>query len=85
MGVLLFFVGQAMGLPTRENLLFSIGIIVANVPEGLLPTVTLTQNHMSVQRLWLDGDFLDSGDLAAQPRLTHDNRELFIHQCGALP
>jgi sodium/potassium-transporting ATPase subunit alpha len=37
-----FFIGQAIGLPFWENLLFTIGIIVANVPEGLLPTVTLS-------------------------------------------
>jgi len=50
MGLLLFFVGQAMGLPTWENLLFAIGIIVANVPEGLLPTVTLSL-AMATQRM----------------------------------
>jgi calcium-translocating P-type ATPase len=42
-------------------------------------TGTLTQNLMSVQRLWLGGGFLDVGDLAAQPRLTEDNRELFVN------
>jgi len=42
MGVVMFLVGQALGLPPWENLLFAIGIIVANVPEGLLPTVTLS-------------------------------------------
>jgi len=50
MGVLLFLVGQAMGLPPWENMLFAIGIIVANVPEGLLPTVTLSL-AMATQRM----------------------------------
>jgi sodium/potassium-transporting ATPase subunit alpha len=40
-GVVSFFIGRAMGLPFWGNFLFAIGIIVANVPEGLLPTLTL--------------------------------------------
>ncbi len=122
MGVVLFFVGQALGLPTWENMLFAIGIIVANVPEGLLPTVTLslamatqrmarrnalvrhlpavealgsttticsdktgtlTQNLMSVQRLWLGGGFVEAAELDARSsndsRLTQDHRQLFVN------
>jgi calcium-translocating P-type ATPase len=41
LGVVFFAIGQLMGLGFWANLLFAIGIIVANVPEGLLPTVTL--------------------------------------------
>jgi len=40
-GLLVFIIGAFIGLPTRISLVFAIGIIVANVPEGLLPTVTL--------------------------------------------
>jgi sodium/potassium-transporting ATPase subunit alpha len=50
MGVLLFLVGQAMGCRPGRTLLFAIGIIVANVPEGLLPTVTLSL-AMATQRM----------------------------------
>jgi calcium-translocating P-type ATPase len=41
LGVIFFFIGQAIGLPFWATFIFAIGIIVANVPEGLLPTVTL--------------------------------------------
>lgn len=50
MGGMFFLIGQALGLPFWENLLFAIGIIVANVPEGLLPTVTLSL-AMATQRM----------------------------------
>ena len=49
-GVVFFLIGQALGLPFWQNLLFAIGIIVANVPEGLLPTVTLSL-AMATQRM----------------------------------
>jgi calcium-translocating P-type ATPase len=41
LGVVFFFVGQSIDLPFWATFIFAIGIIVANVPEGLLPTVTL--------------------------------------------
>ncbi|PWV59878.1 cation-translocating P-type ATPase [Plasticicumulans acidivorans] len=41
LGVLFFAIGELLGLPFLANLMFAVGIIVANVPEGLLPTVTL--------------------------------------------
>ena len=50
LGVVFFAAGQWLGLSFWENLLFAIGIIVANVPEGLLPTVTLSL-AMATQRM----------------------------------
>ncbi len=50
LGVLFFAIGVFLGLPFWANLMFAIGIIVANVPEGLLPTVTLSL-AMATQRM----------------------------------
>jgi magnesium-transporting ATPase (P-type) len=50
LGVAFFAIGQLLGLGFWANLLFAIGIIVANVPEGLLPTVTLAL-AMATQRM----------------------------------
>ncbi|MBI3515171.1 MAG: cation-transporting P-type ATPase, partial [Proteobacteria bacterium] len=37
-GVLFFAIGNFRGLSLSEDFIFAIGVIVANVPEGLLPT-----------------------------------------------
>lgn len=50
LGVMFFFIGRFIGLSFWENFIFAIGIIVANVPEGLLPTVTLSL-AMATQRM----------------------------------
>ena len=41
LGVIFFLLNVYIGTPHIENLVFMIGIIVANVPEGLLATVTV--------------------------------------------
>ena len=41
LGILFFVLNIIIGTPYIENLVFMIGIIVANVPEGLLATVTV--------------------------------------------
>ncbi len=50
-GVGFFVLGVAAGvLPLAEGFLFALGVIVANVPEGLLPTLTLAL-ALGVQRM----------------------------------
>ena len=50
-GVGFFLLGVATGaLPPAEGFLFALGVIVANVPEGLLPTLTLAL-ALGVQRM----------------------------------
>jgi sodium/potassium-transporting ATPase subunit alpha len=48
-GISFFLIGFLIGNPFWTNLIFAIGIIVANVPEGLLPTVTLALTQSSVR------------------------------------
>jgi calcium-translocating P-type ATPase len=50
LGAVFFAVGEMLGVPLWGNVLFAIGIVVAMVPEGLLPTVTLAL-AMSAQRM----------------------------------
>jgi calcium-translocating P-type ATPase len=59
-GLVVFVIGRFIGLSTSVSIVFAIGIIVANVPEGLLPTVTLAmalaarrmgKRHMLVRHL----------------------------------
>ncbi|MFS0517263.1 cation-translocating P-type ATPase [Nostoc sp. UIC 10607] len=51
MGVIVFFLtAWLVGMEVKESFIFAIGIIVALVPEGLLPTVTLAL-AMGVQRM----------------------------------
>lgn len=51
MGILFFFLGKSLGgLSFLGAFIFTIGIIVANIPEGLLPTLSLAL-AMGVQRM----------------------------------
>jgi Ca2+-transporting ATPase len=51
LGITFFLLGQyVVKLPFSENMIFAVGIIVANVPEGLLPTITLSL-AMASQRM----------------------------------
>ena len=44
LGISFFIIGLALDYYWLESVLFLIGIIVANVPEGLLATVTVCYN-----------------------------------------
>ncbi|MDX1252260.1 MAG: cation-transporting P-type ATPase [Gammaproteobacteria bacterium] len=116
LGLIFFLIGQMLALSFWENFIFAIGIIVANVPEGLLPTVTLalamgsqrmakrnalirhlpavealgaatvictdktgtlTQNRMTVKRLFLSGRFYDDSALADLSTLQEAHHAFF--------
>jgi magnesium-transporting ATPase (P-type) len=51
MGAGFFLLGYGLaGLPPRDGAIFAVGIVLGNVPEGLLPTLTLSL-AMGVQRM----------------------------------
>jgi sodium/potassium-transporting ATPase subunit alpha len=50
LGLVFLVIGRLRGLDWTAAVMFGIGIIVANVPEGMLPTVTLAL-AMSAQRM----------------------------------
>lgn len=50
LGLIFFAAGVLIGRGFWENFIFALGIVVANVPEGLLPTVTLSL-AMASQRM----------------------------------
>ena len=52
MGIFFFFMGLSLQYPFITCLVFAIGIIVANVPEGLLATVTAALS-LTAQKLYL--------------------------------
>ena len=118
LGVVFFAIGYALGLPLWHTGMFAIGIIVANVPEGLLPTVTLalamasqrlarknvlvkhlasvealgsttvictdktgtlTENRMTVSRLYVDGRFF------IRPKKRSPRRATSPGACCSLP
>ena len=50
MGVAFFLVAGTLGMGFEDRFVFAVGVMVANVPEGLLPTVTLSL-AMATQRM----------------------------------
>ena len=80
-GLLFFAVGRFAGVPFWNAFIFAIGIIVAMVPEGLLPTLTLAlvlasqrmaKRNVLIRHLSIGRDAgIDDGDLHRQDRDAH--------------
>lgn len=52
LGIVFFIFGIIFGYPLITDLVFAIGIIVANVPEGLLATVTVSLSLTAKRMSW---------------------------------
>jgi calcium-translocating P-type ATPase len=115
--VVFFSIGWMFGIPFWKDFIFAIGIIVAMVPEGLLPTLTLalvlatqrmarrnvlirylpsvetlgsttvictdktgtlTQNCMTVQRLYLGGQLYSLSEAESKRGLVELHRPFFL-------
>jgi magnesium-transporting ATPase (P-type) len=130
-GAAFFLLAGTIGMGTSERFVFAIGVIVANVPEGLLPTVTLslalatqrmarrsalvrrlsavetlgettvictdktgtlTENEMTVRRVWLPGVEYDAtgegyapgGELRPRHGAADDDALVELARAGAL-
>ena len=95
LGIIFLILGFVIGTPIVENLVFMIGIIVANVPEGLLATVTvcltLTAKRMFSKKVRISHNLKSqltfkinfSPSLRAgpceEPRGSRDSRLHFLH------
>lgn len=53
LGVTFFIIAFILGYYWLDAVIFLIGIIVANVPEGLLATVTVSNSCISNSKIWL--------------------------------
>lgn len=82
-GVVFFGVSLALGTPAKAGFLFAIGVIVALVPEGLLPTLTLSL-AMSATRMARRGalvrhleavETLGSTTVICSDKTGHDDRQ----------
>ncbi|MDP1718176.1 MAG: hypothetical protein Q8L40_08865, partial [Burkholderiales bacterium] len=76
LGVVFFLIGQMLGLGFWTNFLFAIGIIVANVPEGLLPTVTLALGAATVIVTDKTGTLTENRMQAVSARFADATRDL---------
>lgn len=81
LGVSFFVIAFALGYPWLEAVIFLIGIIVANVPEGLLATVTVS-NRSCQQRFFRTHSLLRLG-VSDLNREAHGKEKLLGEKFGS--